>query len=74
MTDSEVSSPEREASHTGKTRRTPSTSPGFGRRKLFESALSDKTNVNSQDFILKKVRKTNSSLAEFSTRMQWRTG
>ena len=72
MTDSEVSSPESEASHTGsdgKTRQTPSTSVGVGRRKLFESALSDKTNVSAQDLILKEVRKTNSSLAEFSTRM-----
>ena len=54
MTDSEVSSPESEASHTvsdGKTRQTPSTSAGVGRWKLFESALSDKTNVSAQDLM-----------------------
>ena len=69
MTDSEVSSPESEAGSDGKTRQTPSTSAGVGRRKLFESALSDKTNVSAQDLILKEVRKTNSTLAGFSTRM-----
>ena len=62
MTDSDVSNPEYDG-------RTPSTSADGGRRQLFKPALVDKTNVDPEELILKEVRRTNSSLAEFSTQM-----
>lgn len=57
---SESSSPEK---GTGQT---PLNTTGLNRRQLFKSTpLSDKTN----ELILEEVRKTNSSIAEFSTRI-----